>query len=67
MNTIFSILFAVLTQEGPAETTGYMILGYSVIFSVLGIYLLSIYIRNRNLNQDANTLMEIEEQEAEDE
>ena len=49
-----------LLQEGPAETTSYMVAGYAVIFSVLAIYLLSIYIRNRNLDQDLQVLEELE-------
>jgi cytochrome c-type biogenesis protein CcmH/NrfF len=52
----------ILLQEGPAETTNYMILGYSVIFIVLAIYLVSLYVRRRNLMRDEALLEEIEEQ-----
>jgi hypothetical protein len=57
-------LSAVLQQQGPAETTDYMIMGYAVLFIVLGIYLASLYVRNRNLTRDADLLLEIEAQES---
>jgi hypothetical protein len=50
-------------QEAPLETTNYMIAGYTVIFIVMAIYLASLVIRNRNLNQDVEVLQELEEQE----
>ena len=37
---------------GPANTDNYMIAGYVVSFVTMGIYLLSMYIRNRNLKRD---------------
>lgn len=54
------ILLSILLQEGPAETTNYMIMGYTVIFVVLGLYLVSLYIRNRNLKRDAEFYQELE-------
>jgi CcmD family protein len=45
-----------LLQEAPAETTNYMIAGYTVIFGVILLYLLSLYIRQRNLKQDLEVL-----------
>ena len=53
-------LLSILLQEGPAETTNYMLLGYGVIFFVLGIYIVSLYVRNRNLKRDAAMLEELE-------
>ena len=47
-----------LLQDGPAQTTNYMIAGYAVIFGVIAIYLLSLYIRQRNLKQDLAILEE---------
>jgi hypothetical protein len=47
-----------LLQEAPAETTSYMIAGYAVIFGVMLIYLVSLYIRQRNLKQDLEVLEE---------
>lgn len=40
---------------GPANTDGYMIAGFVVSFVTLGLYVLSMYIRNRNLNRDLET------------
>ena len=37
------------------NTDNYMMAGYIVSFVTLGIYLLSMYIRNRNLNRDLET------------
>lgn len=53
-------LYAYTLQQGPAETTGYMIAGYSVIFLVLGIYLVSLYIRGRNLQRDHELLEQLD-------
>ena len=48
-----------LLQEGPAQTSGYMIAGYTVIFGVMALYLVSLVIRQRNLKQDLETLQEL--------
>ena len=48
-------------QEPTPDTSGYMIAGYAVAFLVLGLYVASIYIRNRNLHQDMAMLEELEE------
>ena len=47
-------------QEGPANTTDYMLAGYAIIFGVMLIYLVSLYIRRRNLQQDLQMLEEME-------
>ncbi len=52
-----------LIQQAPAETTRYMIAGYSVIFSVIFLYILSIFIRRRNLERDLEILNEMEVKE----
>ena len=46
--------------EGPANTTSYMIAGFTVIFGVMLLYLLSLIIRKRNLTQDLEVLQEFE-------
>jgi len=38
------------------ETSNYMVLGFIVIFGVLFLHLLSIFQRNRNLNNELNKL-----------
>lgn len=40
---------------GPANTDSYMIAGFVVSFVTMGIYLLSLYVRNRNLQRDLET------------
>ncbi len=49
-----------LLQEGPAQTTGYMLAGYGVIFGVMALYLISLILRTRNLSLDLETLEEID-------
>jgi hypothetical protein len=56
------LLYAYVLQQGPAETTGYMIAGYSVIFVVLAIYLVSLYIRGQNLRRDQDMLEQMEKE-----
>jgi hypothetical protein len=50
-----------LLQEGPADTNGYMIAGYAVIFGVMLIYLISLIVRQRNLLQDLELLKDLDE------
>jgi hypothetical protein len=47
-----------LFQEAPAATTGYMLAGYGVILCTLGLYLLSLVIRQNNLRKDLEILQE---------
>jgi hypothetical protein len=47
-------------QDAPANTTAYMIAGYSVIFGLMLIYLVSLIVRRRNLQQDAEMLEALE-------
>ncbi|HSL44385.1 MAG TPA: hypothetical protein VK897_13195 [Anaerolineales bacterium] len=48
-------------QETTPDTSGYMIAGYAIAFLVMALYVASIYLRNRNLNEDMKTLEEMEE------
>jgi hypothetical protein len=52
-----------LLQQGPAETTVYMIAGYAVIFGVMLAYLASLCVRRNNLNQDLQVLEEMEQEQ----
>jgi hypothetical protein len=47
-------------QEGPAQTTGYMIAGYVIIFGTMAVYLVSLVLRRRSLDQDLEVLDEIQ-------
>ena len=49
-----------LYLQTPADTTSYMIMGFIVIFGTLAIYLFSLYVRRRNLQQDMELLEELE-------
>lgn len=51
---------SMLLQDVPADTVSYMITGFVVIFGVMGIYLLSLITRRRNLEQDLEVLQEVE-------
>jgi hypothetical protein len=42
------------------DTSAYMIGGYAVFFIVSAIYLVSLVIRNRNLNRDLDMLEEMD-------
>jgi len=48
-------------QEAPADTTTYMIAGFVVIFGVMLLYLISLYIRKRNLENDLEVLEELDQ------
>ncbi len=50
-------------QQAPAETTRYMVAGYSVIFSIMLVYIVSIFLRRRNLKRDLKILNELEAKE----
>jgi hypothetical protein len=43
-------------MEITPDTSSYMIAGFVVTFATMGIYIASLYIRNRNLQQDVEAL-----------
>ncbi len=45
-----------LFQDAPPNTSAYMIAGYVVFAVIIAIYLFSLVIRKRNLDQDLSTL-----------
>jgi hypothetical protein len=47
-------------QETTPDTSGYMIAGYAIAFTVMALYVISIYLRTRNLNQDMAMLEEMD-------
>ncbi len=47
-------------MEEPLNTISYFIAGFSVIFGAILLYMLSLYIRWRNLKQEEEILMDIE-------
>lgn len=50
-------------QQGPAQTLDYMLLGFGVIFGVMGLYILNLILRFRNLQRDEELLSEISEED----
>jgi hypothetical protein len=50
-------------QNGTPDTSEYMIAGYVIAFLVMGLYLASIWLRNRNLKRDLSMLEEMEKAE----
>jgi hypothetical protein len=55
------MLMSMILQEGPAQTTNYMIMGYVVIFGMMLIYIASLYLRQRNLKQDLELMEELKD------
>ncbi len=51
-----------MLQDAPANTNVYMIAGYAVIFGVMLIYLVSLVVRQRNLQAEYDLLSEEESQ-----
>ncbi|MDP1547692.1 MAG: hypothetical protein Q8L87_16915 [Anaerolineales bacterium] len=43
-------------MESIPDTSGYMIAGYVIAFLTMGIHVLSLYIRNKNLRRDLEML-----------
>jgi hypothetical protein len=46
--------------QAPAETTRYLVAGYTVIFSVMSLYIISLFVRTRNLKRQLEMLRELE-------
>jgi hypothetical protein len=46
--------------EAIPDTSQYMVVGYVISFLTMGIYVLSLYIRARNLRQDQQLLEELD-------
>ncbi|MBM4426289.1 MAG: LapA family protein [Chloroflexi bacterium] len=47
-------------METIPDTSNYMIAGFIVSFVTMGIYVISMYIRNKNLQRDLETLEEMD-------
>jgi hypothetical protein len=46
--------------QAPAETMDFMLMGFAVILGTMGLFVLSLVVRFRNLKQDLEVLEEIE-------
>ena len=51
---LLSILMA------PADTWNYFLMGYAICFGVMGLYVLSYFVRFRNLNRELALLEELD-------
>jgi len=58
------MFFLPILPDHPAETTGYMIAGYAVIFGVMLIYLATLVLRSRSLKQDVEILEDLGQDES---
>ena len=47
--------------ETPPDTSQYMIAGYAIAFGVMLVYVISLFLRSRNLKQDLSMLEEMDE------
>lgn len=47
-------------METFPDTSGYMIAGFVITFLTMGLYVFSVYLRNKNLNQDLEALKSLE-------
>ena len=56
-------LLSILMQ--PADTWNYFLMGYAICFGVMGLYVLSYFVRFRNLEQEL-TLLESFDTESEE-
>ena len=48
--------------NAPPDTSAYMIAGYAVFFIIAAIYIASLFVRSRNINQDMSTLEAIKKE-----
>jgi hypothetical protein len=51
-------------METFPDTSGYMIAGFVIALLTMGLYVLSIYLRNKNLQRDLETLEEMDPQKS---
>ncbi|MGQ9832744.1 MAG: hypothetical protein ACUVRJ_02930 [Candidatus Villigracilaceae bacterium] len=47
----------------PPDTSTYMLAGYAVFFVVFALYLLSLYLRYRNLRREQHLLREMDKEQ----
>jgi hypothetical protein len=49
-------------MEVTPDTSNYMIAGFVVSFVTMGLYIVSLYLRSRNLKQDIETLESLQDE-----
>ena len=53
-------MITTLLMQAPAETTRYLVAGYTVIFGIMSLYIISLIVRTRNLKRQLELLKELE-------
>ena len=48
--------------DTPPDTSSYLIAGYAIAFTVMIIYVASLFIRSRNLQRDLSMLEDMDEE-----
>jgi hypothetical protein len=51
-----------LIMQAPAETTRYLVAGYTVIFGIMSLYIISLVVRTRNLKRQLEMLRELDQE-----
>ena len=59
------MLLLPLLQEATPDTFGYMLFGFSVLLGLPALYLLSWFVRRRNLERDLETIETLAREEQE--
>ena len=49
-----------LFQDAPADTFNFMVLGFGVILGSIGLFVISLFVRFKNLRRDLEYLKETE-------
>jgi hypothetical protein len=55
------IMINTLLLQAPAETTRYLVAGYTVIFGIMSLYIISLVVRTRNLKRQLVMLRELDQ------
>ena len=53
-----------LLQEVAAQTTSYMIAGFAVILGLIGLLIISLFVRTRRLRRELEMLESLHEEQA---
>jgi hypothetical protein len=48
--------YRMMLLQNPAQTSNYMVAGFTFIFGMMGLYLLSLIVRKNNLERDLDQL-----------
>jgi CcmD family protein len=56
------IMINTLILQAPAETTRYLIAGYTVIFGIMLLYVVSLVVRSRSLKREIENLKQLDEE-----